>query len=157
MADPKIEIVGVYRLRVTEELFREQFRILYDYPMAKADRQKVEHDLRKQLASIVLIEAIVRNRDQMFDVGHFTQPKESEEESNWQTAWAEAYLTPDGKSLAVDRWDDPPDTDELRVAFFMHEWQTGKPIRSSYGIVDCPPEQDMPERLVRLVPYEPID
>jgi len=30
-------------------------------------------------------------------------------------------------------------------------------LRSGFGDIPCPPAEDMPERLARLVPYEPVD
>ena len=156
-SDPQIEVLGVYRLSVTEELFRWQFRILHGHPMSKRERTQAEQECRKQLSSIVLVEAMVQNRDDTFDIGQFTQPQPNLPEGSWQVAWAEAYLTPDGDSLLVDRWSDPPATGDLRVAFFLHFWQPNETLRSSYGDVPCPPVEDMPERLARLVPYEPVD
>jgi hypothetical protein len=35
-------------------------------------------------------------------------------------AWAEAYRSADGERLLVERWDDHPDVDSSRVAFFIH-------------------------------------
>lgn len=157
MNEPKIEVLGVHRLAVTEELFREQFDTLYGYPMSKEERAQAERQCREQLASIVLVEAIVRDRDERFDVGQFTQPQDGVPEESWQVAYAEGYLSPDGETLAVERWSEPPESGDLRVAFFMHFWQPNKPLRSSYGEVICPPVQEMPERLARLVPYEPVD
>jgi hypothetical protein len=157
MAIPQVEVLGVYRLPITEELIQEQFGILYDYPMSKRERAQAELQCRQQLSSVVLVEAIIRNRDHGFDVGHFTQPEHGIPENNWQVAWAESYLTLDGKSLAFERWSDPPESGDLRVAFFMHFWQSDKPLRSSYGDVTCPQVTEMPERLARLVPYQPVD
>ncbi|MHC4747483.1 MAG: hypothetical protein ACYS18_09225 [Planctomycetota bacterium] len=122
MNEAEIEVLWVYSLRVTEQLFRKQFEILYDCPMSNSERSQAERNCREQLSSIVLIEATVRNHDDRFDVRHFTQPQDSVPVGNWQGAWAEAYLTSDG-----------------------------------YGEVQCPSVQEMPERLERLVPYEPVD
>lgn len=157
MGKPFIEVLGVYRLPLTEELFQEQFKILYDYPMTPAERAQAERRCRDQLSSVVLIEVLVHNRDHRFDVGHFTQPQDGVPESNWQAAYAEAFLTLDGEAYVEDRWSGPPDSGDLRIAFFMHYWQPDKPLRTSYGDVPCPPVQEMPARLARLVPYEPVD
>lgn len=156
-SDPQVEVLGVYRLSVTEELLREQLRILHSHPMSRRERAQAEQACREQLSSSVLVEAMVRNRDDTFDAGEFTQPQRSNPEANWQVAWAEAYLTPDGESLLVDRWSDPPATGDLRVAFYLHFWQPNEVLRTSYGDVPCAPAEDMPERLARLVPYVPVD
>lgn len=80
----------MYRLPVTEALFQEQFGILYDSPMSPRQRAEAERQCRDQLSAVVLIEAMVRNRDHRFDVGQFTQPQDDVPEANWQVAWAEA-------------------------------------------------------------------
>jgi hypothetical protein len=157
VADPQIEVLGVYGLSVTDELFREQFDLLYDYPMSKRERADAERQCREQLESIVLIEAVVRDRDTRFKVGGFTQPQDGVPESNWQVAYGEVFLTADGDGLTVERWSEAPESGDLRVAFFLHFWQPDKPLRSTYGDVACPSVQEMPERLTRLVPYEPVD
>lgn len=156
--EPSVEILGVYRLSVTEELLREQFELLYDYSTSEEQRAQDEQQCREQLASVVLIEAIVHDCDDRFKIIRFTQPQDGVPEDNWQVAYAEAYLTPDGEALVIERWSmDPPESADLRVAFFLHFWQPDKPLRTPYGDITCPPVQEMPERLARLVPYEPVD
>ena len=157
MNEPQIEVLGVYRIPVTDELFREQFDILYGCPMSKHERARAERQCREQVSSIVMVEAIVRHRDDRFDVGQFSQRQDAVPEGNSQVAWAEAYLTPDGEALLVERWSEPPQSGDLRVGFFLHFWQSDRPLRSSYGDVACPAVQEMPDRLARLVPYEAVD
>jgi hypothetical protein len=142
---------------VTAELFREQFDILYGEPMSRSRRRETERECREQLENVVLVEVVVRNPDECFDVGDFTQPRNGIPQDNWQVPWAEAYLSADGESLAVERWSKPGTPGDLRVAFFMYDWQPHIPLHSSYGEVACPQVREMPMRLVRLLPYEPVD
>ena len=157
MGEPTIDVVGVYRLKVTDDLFREQLSILYPADLPDVARAAAEREVREQLESIVLIESLVHNQDARFDVGDFVQPREDVPRENWQVAWAEAYLSSDGESLAVNRWSPAPESGDLRVAFFLHHWDPTRPLLSTYGAIECPPPQAMPERLERLVPYEPVD
>ncbi len=157
MPEPKVEVLGVYRLDVTEELFREQFETLYGNEMNAIERREAEIDCRNQLASVVLIEALIKNRNDKFDVGDFAQGDENEPADSWQVAWAEAFLTLNGESLIVERWSDPPETGDLRIAFFIHEWDPNKPLFTSYGSVICPRPEKMPDRLKKLVPYDSVD
>ena len=156
MAEPKIEVLGVYKLPVTDEMFREQFNAMYGYPMSRFERVQAELQCREQLSSIVLIEVLVRDRDERFDMGQFTQAQDGVPRANWQAAWAETYLTPDGEALSAERWSEPPQSGDLRVAFFVHFWQPEKPLCTSYGEVGCPAVQEMPERLARMVPYHEV-
>jgi len=155
MTQPRIDILGVYRLEITDELLRGQMDILYgSQPNRPAE---AERQCREQLESVVLVEALVSNRDERFDVGDFTQSNPNMPRENWQAPWAEAYLAPDGESLLVERWSVAPADDPLRMAFFIHYWNTDRPLQTSYGDVQCSRPQPMPERLKRLVPYEPVD
>ena len=157
MTEPQIEILGVYRLPVTDNLLREQLEALYDDEMSEENRIQAERNCYEQLKSTVLIETLVKNRDGRFDAGDFVQPSKNTTKDEWQTAWAETYLTLDGSALMVEQWSDPPKTGDLRVAFFMHFWNSDEPLNTSYGKVLCPQPIDMPNRLLELVPYEPVD
>ena len=157
MKEPQIEILGAYRLPVTDDLLREQFAALYEDEMPEKDRLQAERNCLEQLQSTVLIEALVKNRDGRFDAGDFIQPSANTPKDEWQTAWAETYLTLDGSALMVEQWSDPPKTGDLRVAFFIHFWNPDESLNTSYGKVLCPQPIDMPDRLLELVPYEPVD
>lgn len=157
MAQPTIDVLGVYALPVTDDLVREQIEIVYGADLPDHARQDAERQCREQLESTVLIEVIVRNRDNRFHVEDFSQPQDGVPRENWQVAWAEAYLSEDGESLLVERWGDAPKADSFRVAFFIHCWNPSAPLLTSYGEVRCPAVKKMPERLRKLVPYEPVD
>jgi hypothetical protein len=150
MSNPTVQVLGVYRLDVTEDLFREHFDILYGYPMSADKLAKTQHECREFLQSVVLIEIVVSNRDEHFHVHDF-------QSFAGQVAYAEAYLTLDGEALSVKRWSDMPPDDPLRMAFFLAQWNPQKSLRTSYGPVQCPMPQQMPDRLKRLAPFEPFD
>jgi hypothetical protein len=154
MPTPSIEIIGVYRLPLTDQLVEEQAEILFGAMLAGRQREAALAQSREQLSSVVMIEALVRNRNPALQMTDFVQSKDGEPKESWQVAWAEAYLTADGLNLAVERWSDPPASGDLRVAFFMHFWQEQTPLQSSYGEIACPTPTAMPSRLAALVPYE---
>jgi hypothetical protein len=154
MSDPRIEVLGVYRLDVTEELFREQFSILYSRPMTEEKRVPAEESIRELLESTVLIEVLVSNRDERFNVGDFGT-------YSGQVAYAEAYLSQDGEALLVEGSLKVPPDDPLRIAFFLAEWSPEwgdwGMLLTTYGKVQCPLPQQMPDRLKRLVPFPLFD
>jgi hypothetical protein len=156
MGEPTIKVLGIYRLDVTDELFREQHSILYPDSLG-VSRAISELEIRQQLESVVLVEALVLDRDSQFDVDDFTQAQLDTPRERWQVAWAEAYLSHDGTCLAVERWSPAPESGDLRIAFFIHCWDPTLPLLSSYGEIDCPQPQPMPDRLAQLVPFEPVD
>ena len=156
MAGPVIEVLGVYRLRVTQELVDEQRELLYP-SLSGEQRAAAEAKVRAQLEAAVLIELLVRHRDMRFTADDFTQRLDGVPRKNWQAAWAEAFLSPDGTELAVERWGDMPKAGDLRIAFFMHFWNADTPLASSYGDIPCPAPAPMLERLKTLVPYFAVD
>ncbi len=149
MPDPKIEVLGVYPIPVTEELFREQFDILYSYDMSDEARARAKQQVREQLETCVLLEVSVKDVDSLYDAGDFSQHD--------QVAYDEHYLSDDGEGLLPEHWNPPPKTNCYRVAFFLHYFNSRLPLHTSYGDVMCPSPTEMPERLKRLVPYEPVD
>lgn len=156
VAEPSVEVLGVYQVRATDELIRDRIQYSYseDDVKTKEGRAAVERESREFLESIVLVEVVIHGCDERFDVGDFTQRIDGNRD-NWQVAYAEAFLTPDGEALASEHSHDVP-ADDLRVAFFLHFWDSKKPLASSYGDIDCPAVRTMPERLERLVPYENV-
>ena len=88
MAEPWIEVLGVYRLRATDELIRDRIQYSYglDTVASKESRMVAEQECREYLESIVLIEALVHNRDERFAVGDFAQRVEGGLRDNWQGA-----------------------------------------------------------------------
>ncbi len=147
MSTPRIEVLGAYRLRVTDPLVREEAECRYGEPRAED-----EAEVRQELSAAVLVEVLVHRPDSAFDVGDFIQPQAGVDQAMWQVAWNEVYLSADGGSVI-----DPPDLAtapvSLRIAFFMHFWQADVPLQSTYGVLTCPATGEMPERLDRLVPY----
>ena len=159
MPEPSVEVLGVYRVQATDELIRDRVEYSYaaDQKATTEDRTAAEEESREFLESIALVELLIHNRDERFDVGDFTQrvgPGPTRD--NWQVAYGEAYLTPDGEALACERWGSDVPPGDLRVAFFLHFWDGNRPLATSYGDVRCPPVAAMPERLERLVPYENV-
>ena len=156
MSAPTIRVLGIHRLRVTEELFREQHSILWPDTLG-VSREVSEPYIREQLASVVLVEALVLARDSRFSMNDFEQAQIGVPPGHRQVAWAEAYLSLDGIALAVERWSPTPESGDLRVAFYIHDWNPTLPLLSSYGEILCPQPQPMSDRLERLVPFEPVD
>lgn len=154
---PEIEVLGVYRLSVTDELVREQTDILHGEDLTGSARLDAERECRKQLESAVLLEVLVRHADDRFKIDDFTQPAPGVSRDSWQAPWEEAWLTPDGDATLDAPSAGQAGGEEIRVAFYLHCWNAAQPLLSSYGNLACPQPQPMPERLRMLAPYEPLD
>jgi hypothetical protein len=69
----KIEVIGVYQLPVSEELFELSMKEKYPHIQhGHPDRADVESYIRQELDSAVLIEVLVHDTGK-FDVMDFTQ------------------------------------------------------------------------------------
>ena len=157
MSVPQIEVLGVYRIAVTDELVQEQADVLYGENLPPDKQAETLARCREQLESVALIEALVSNLDKRFRVDDFTQVNASLPRESWQAAWAEAYLSADGSKLLA-RGDEPEALPAVfRIAFVLHCWQPTAPLVTSYGDVHCPAPGAMLDRLHRLVPYETVD
>src|SRR5262249_8704558 len=109
-----------------------------------------EEEIREQLESVVLVEALVLGRDQRFNLSNFCQAREDIPRANWQVPWEEKYLSLDGRSVIPTRSLDVPEAEDFRVAFYIHFWDPARPLQTSYGPVPCPRPKRMPKRLERL-------
>jgi hypothetical protein len=149
MGEATIRILGVYKVDMTDDRLRQTMDEKYGgIALSESERRQVEECVREELSSVVLIEVLVENRDDHFDVGDFTQPGRE------QVAYDEAYLSPDGTSV-LSRLRMPEDG-SLRLAFFLHFFDPEKPLVTSYGELPTPPIQKMPDILPLLVLYEPV-
>src|SRR6476620_281487 len=86
MGEPTITVLGIYRLNVTDELVREQHSRLYPDSLG-VSRAISEAQIRKQLEAVVLVETLVVNRDELFDVSDFTQAQLDVPRDRWQAPW----------------------------------------------------------------------
>lgn len=149
MNEATIRILGVYKVELTDALFQQAMDEKYgSLGLSRRGRRRAEMHVRKELSSVVLIEVMVENRDDRFDVGDFTQPGSD------QAPYDEAYLTPDGTAVLSRLF--APEDDFLRITFFLHYYDPKKPLLTSYGEAPAPAVKAMPERLRLLVPYEPV-
>ena len=150
MGDPAIQILGVYRVEPSDALFQQAMEVKHgSLELSESDRRQAEEIVRGELSSVVLIEVSVENRDDRFDVSDFAQPGTD------QTAYDEAFLSPDGNSV-LSRLR-APEGESMRLTFFLHFFDPESPLMTSYGQLSVPPVREMPGRLQTLVPYEPVD
>ncbi len=156
MTAPRVQILGAYKIKLTNQLFQKALTQKYSGPYSKhlehlteKQRHFAEERVKEELSSVVLLEVLVKGADKRFSMGDFRQPDTD------QVAYDEAFLSMDG-TLVLSRLA-PPENDDLRVAFFLHFFDPQKPLLTSYGEVPVPPLQEMSPHLKRLIPYEPVD
>ena len=158
-AQPKIEILGVYLPTADKDAFEsfvaEKCREFAD--VAPSRRDEIEEEYRDGLGESALIEALITNADERFDVGDFCQPDPSLDRSHWQVAWCETFLASDGESVLPCEPLSVPSATVFRVAFYIHYWQPLLGLQSSYGALALPTPQAVPPRLWALAQYETVD
>jgi hypothetical protein len=150
MPAPEIQTLGVYRIEITDELFQDTLEIMVGTlePGEEYEPEDLER-IRDLLANLVLIEALVLHQDGRFDAGDFNQ------KGSDLVAYDEVYLDPAGETVEVETPFEPPEGDRLRIAFFLHGFAEGVPLETSYGDVELPAVTDIPDRLRKIVAYDP--
>lgn len=154
---PEVQILGVHALQVTTQLVESQFRLLYDYAMSKEQASKARKQCRMQLNSVALIETLIKRPDEHFSVNDFAQVQPGLPRDSWQAPYLVRFLDAEGLALLECEDDATPRRDHFRCAFYLHFFQDGKPLITSYGERFCPQMSTMPDRLIQLVPFEPVD
>lgn len=150
MSQPKIQVLGAYKVEPTDDLLKEAFKLkCYGMQLTESERAEVERIVREELSSVVLLDILVTNADERFDIGVFGQPDSD------QAPYDEAYLSIDGTTV-ISRFEPPPG-DSFRVAFFLHFFDPTKPLATPYGEVPIPAIQPMPKHFQELMPYAPVD
>ena len=182
MASPNITILGVYSPRESASDFQafvdatvasqnpinfpeEEKAFLHS--IGRADEivdlspealVEIRENLERELGSAVLVEALVEHPDETFSMGTFVHPDPELPNVNWQVAWCEKYLTPDGDRLLGEyHFNEVPSESCFRVAFYIHYWKHENGLNGPYGAFELPPVQPMPKRLWQLAPYEQVD
>lgn len=149
--DPAIQVFGAYRVEVDESLLDQAFEAKYgDLDLSSQEEVERRAEVVDELSGLALIEIVVRNRNQDFDVSDFHQV------GSEQAAYGEVFLSDDGTRV-LSHGDEIPEGEPLRIAFFLHFFDPAIALETSYGPVDLPALQPVPPRLVELMPYEPVD
>lgn len=106
-----------------------------------------------------MIEAIVEGLTEPFDMSEFGQMRlEYPDDPKWmRVGYDEGLLTADGEALVERRMNCVRGTGRLRFAVYLHLYDPERPLRSQHGEVTCPHIQDVPARLMILMPYTACD
>lgn len=148
MGTPTLTILGVYRPEIDPEIWKEQWKVTGDYEAT-----------REHFRTVVLIEAVVDGLADKFDMGKFGQwqPATEKYPAHMQVGYDEGLLSQDGETLIDRRIDCVYGSGPLRFAVYLHIFDPSQPLLWQGGEVVCPPVQDVPVRLLALMPYRPCD
>lgn len=107
-----------------------------------------------------LVEVVVRNCKGPFDLGQVTQEAPGRPPEDWQVPWDEKILDASGERVVADggeAWDSRELwIGDIRVAFFFHYLDAGKPLLCPLGPLQVPTPRPLPDRL-RVIQYRAPD
>ena len=112
--------------------------------LSNRESNRVIKQIRAETATAVLIELLVTNPDDCFNLSTVHQPGSD-------------HVAYDGQSVIPTRYFEVPSSDVLRVVFYLHDFDPAKQLATSYGLMPFPPVQDMPKYRQRLSAYPPVD
>ena len=144
MTEPRIEVLGVYKPFISDDVYQEQWQVTGS-----------DEDTKSHFDQLVLIEAFAHNvGDSLKKELMGQQPSPIVDPKYFQCAYDEALLSDDGETLIQRRMNCVHGTGTLRFAFYLHLYDPESPLTTCYGDVTCPPIQAVPARLMMLVPYD---
>lgn len=139
-----IELLGIYRYVPDRETLRQQATISDEDTPARKLAQA-----RRELSAVVLVEVLAHHTRRSFKARFGQAPRGMN-----AFAWGLRQLTLDGVELTPY---DITAKEIVRLAFFLHDYNPRKPIRSEAGLLPRLPMQPMPTRLAIAMPYDVCD
>ncbi|MEP6962719.1 MAG: hypothetical protein ABI995_11625 [Acidobacteriota bacterium] len=144
MAEPTLTVIGVYRPAISAETWQQQWQVTDN-----------DDATRKHFDELVLIEVMVEGLSGPLDLGQFGQMNADHPgDFQWmQVVYDEGLLSADGEMLIERAMDCVRGTGPLRFAAYLHMYDPERPLQWQGGTVICPPMEDVPARLIRIMPY----
>ena len=144
MVAPRLEVLGVYRPQVSKKAWREQWKVTAD-----------DERTRLHFEKLVLIEAVVDGLTEPFKMAKFgqMQPAGPIHSSHMQVGYDEGLLSADGDLLIQRKMNCVNGTGPLRFAVYLHFFDPSRPLKWQDGEIVCPPVQEPPKRLMKIMPY----
>jgi hypothetical protein len=106
------------------------------------------------------VELRVKDVVRPFSFGDFRQEDPAEPQWKWQCAWMEHVLNARGDQVLADERhiSNTPELfrGDMRILFFMHFLNFGRPLATPFGLVAIPVATSMPPRL-SMIRYEQPD
>jgi len=148
MPEPRLIVLGVYRPQISKKTWRKQWKVTENDEMT-----------REHFAGLVLIEAIVEGLGEPFEMIKFGQMQAefANDPRYMQVGYDEGLLSADGGTLIQRKMNCVRGSGPLRFAVYLHFYDPERRLQWQGGELMCPPVQDMPVRLLLLMPYNHTD
>jgi len=135
-------VLGGYAPDIPENVYREQWEVTGS-----------DEEAKERFGKLVLVEGIIDHVDERFKTSEFGHSSLTGNPSRFMCAYDEALTSSGGKLLLAREMNFIRGTGPLRFAFYLHFYDPDRPLHWSYGQVQCPPVQPVPDRVKVLVPY----
>jgi len=149
MTQPIIKVLGAYKIEIKDEEIKRFLQESFNDALDSKELEELFLAKQEEISSVVAFDISITNSDITFDIGDFKQPDSD------QAVYDEVYLSPDGHS--IESKTKPSDISNFRVYFFLHFYDENKPLISTYGQVEIPKIQPLPEYLKFLHQYKLVD
>src|ERR1700745_2585241 len=143
MTEAKPNILGVYRPPISAETWKQQWEITED-----------EDKTREHFDGLMLIEAVVEGLVEPFDMCAFGEMSLDfpNDPNRMLVGYDEGLLSSVGETLIQRGFVCVQGTWPLRFAVYLHRYDADRPLQWQAGQVTCQPVQDVPVRLMMLMP-----
>ncbi len=154
---PSLTVIGLYRVPLEDAELRNQLRKYYFVGNARNDLSSEVNRFIERCVPLVLVELELSQLDDRFRVDDFTQEMPATPRRDWQAAYAEAILSPDGTRVLARKAGCTHELHNGRIAFYFHYYDPSKPMYWSYGSFVPESVETVPRRIWSLLPYSPVD
>lgn len=148
MAAPGMTLNGAYQLKFDDDQIRQFIEEDWGDSISEKEKREMLAMKRVELSSMAALDITVENAESTFNVSDFHQPGSD------QVAYDEVYLTADGRSVESKR--KPKDPSHFRIYFFLHDFDSRKPLQTSYGEIRVETLDPLPDYLKLLHPFRPV-
>jgi len=112
----------------------------------------------KGTSDVHLFELQINTPPKNVDVSSFAQKDDKLPKDSWQTAYDERFLNEDGTEVIGSFLEQNSLIGEkTHIVFFLYFVDFNKPLLSQYGEILLPEPSSMPDRLSRIIEFEPVD
>jgi hypothetical protein len=148
MAASRLTVLGVYRRQISVEQWQQQWEVMGN-----------DAATREHFEKLVLIEALVEELDEPFDMGKLGQMHAEFQScpNHMQVGYDEGLLSYDGETLIQREMNCVHGSGPLRFAVYLHFYDPERPLLWQKGEVKCPPLEEVPVRPSLLMPYTACD
>lgn len=103
----------------------------------------------------ILVEMVIEEFSDKINWSDFLIPEDGRLKLDWQVAYLEQYLNPEGTERICELFETPkPSVYPCRTAFFIYKKRAGKVLSTPYGVFPIKKLYRLPQRLKDIIEFE---